>query len=119
MDLRAASRSSAPITSITLPSWLATCPSPRNGCPPPGRGLRLWQQFLTVAGMVAGITAVLAGSASGLLAVVASGHSLLVALVAGVVVAAAALTWLMRYQNAVWIRATAASLFPGAEAAPH
>jgi len=31
-------------------------------------GIRLWQQFLTVAGMVAEITGVLAGSAGGLLA---------------------------------------------------
>ena len=59
----------------------------------------MWQQFVTVAGMVAVITAVLAGSAAGLLAAVVSGHSLVAALVTGVVVAAAALTGLMRYQN--------------------
>jgi hypothetical protein len=52
-------------------------------------GIGLWQQFVTLAGMVAVITAVLAGSAGGLLAAVASGHSLVAALVAGVVVAAA------------------------------
>jgi hypothetical protein len=63
---------------------------------------RLWQQFVTVAGMVAVITAVLSGSASGLLAAVISGHSLVAALVVGVVVAAAALTGLMRYQNSAW-----------------
>jgi hypothetical protein len=74
---------------------------------------------VTVAGMVAVITAVLAGSAGGLLAAVVSGHSLVAALVAGVVVAAAALTGLMRYQNSAWIRGTTASLFPGAEAGPH
>jgi hypothetical protein len=62
--------------------------------------------------MVAVITAVLAGSAGGLLAAVASGHSLVAALVA-----AAALTGLMRYQNSAWIRGSTASLFPGAEAA--
>jgi hypothetical protein len=66
--------------------------------------------------MVAVITAVLADSAGGLLAAAASGHSLIAALVAGVVVAAAALTGLMRYQNAAWIRGSAASLFPGAGA---
>jgi hypothetical protein len=71
---------------------------------------------LTVAGIVAVITAVLAGSADGLLAAVASGQSLVAALVAGVVVAAAALTGLMRYQNSAWIRGSTASLFPGAEA---
>jgi hypothetical protein len=84
-----------------------------------GLGGGLWQIFLTVAGMVAVITAVLAGSAGGLLAAVASGHSLVAALVAGVVVAAAALTGLMRYQNSAWIRGSTASLFPGAEAGPN
>jgi hypothetical protein len=78
----------------------------------------LWQIFLTVAGMVAVITAVLAGSAAGLLAAIASGHSLVAALVAGVVVAAAALTGLMRYQNSAWKRGSTASLAPGAEAGP-
>ena len=70
--------------------------NPAEGLPTPGLGIGLWQQFVTVAGMVAVITAVLAGSAGGLLAAVASGHSLVAALVAGVVVAAAALTGLMR-----------------------
>jgi hypothetical protein len=60
------------------------------------------------------ITAVLAGSAGGLLAAVASGHSLIAALVAGVIVAAAALTGLMRYQNSAWIRGSTAPLFRGA-----
>ena len=69
--------------------------------------------------MVAVITAVLAGSAGGLLATVISGHSLVAALAVGVVVAAAALTGLMRYQNSAWIRGTTASLFPGPEAGPH
>jgi ribose/xylose/arabinose/galactoside ABC-type transport system permease subunit len=73
---------------------------------------------VTIAGMVAVITAVLAGAASGLLAAVVSGHSLVAALAAGVVIAAAALTGLMRYQNSAWIRGTTASLFPGAEAGP-
>ena len=90
--------------------------NPAERLPTPGLGIGLWQQFLTVAGMVAVITAVLAGSAGGLLAAVASGHSLAAALVAGVVVAAAALTGLMRYQNSAWIRGGTASLLPGAEA---
>jgi hypothetical protein len=49
-----------------------------------------------------------------------SGHSLVAALVAGVLVAGAALTGLMRYQNSAWIRGNSA-LFPDAEAgeAPH
>jgi hypothetical protein len=62
------------------------------------------------------ITAVLAGSATGLLAAVAFGHSLVAALVvAGVVVAAAALIGLMRYQNSAWIRGSRTSLAPGAD----
>jgi hypothetical protein len=92
--------------------------NPAESLPTPGLGIRLWQQFVTVAGMVAVITAVLAGSAGGLLAAVVSGHSLVAALVVGVVVAVAALTGLMRYQNSAWIRGTA-SLFPGAEADTH
>jgi len=87
--------------------------------PTSGLGISLWQQFLTVAGMVAVITAVLAGSGGGLLAAVASGHSLVAALVVGVVVAAGALTGLMRYQNSAWIRGSRASLFPGAEERPY
>ena len=93
--------------------------NPAEPLPTPGLGIRLWQQFVTVAGMVAVITAVLAGSAGGLLAAAVSGHSLVAALVAGVVVAGAALTGLVRYQNSAWIRGSTASLFPGAEAGPH
>ena len=93
--------------------------NPAEGLPTPGLGIGLWQQFLTVAGMVAVITAVLAGSAVGLLAAAASGHSLVAALVAGVITAGAALTGLMRYQNSAWIRGSTASLFPGGEAGPN
>jgi hypothetical protein len=93
--------------------------NPAERLPSPGLGIGLWQQFVTVAGMVAVITSVLAGSAGGLLAAVASGHSLVAALVVGLVVAASALTGLMRYQNSAWIRGSTASLFPGAEAGPN
>lgn len=86
--------------------------NPAERLPTPGLGIGLWQQFVTVAGVVAVITAVLAGSAGGLLAAVASGHSLAAALVAGVVVAAAALTALMRYQNSAWIAGSSVSLSP-------
>jgi hypothetical protein len=92
--------------------------NPAELLPTPGLGIGLWQQFLTVAGMVAVITAVLSGSAGGLLAAVASGHSLVAAVVAGVVVAAAALTGLMRYQSSAWIRGSAASVLHGAETGP-
>jgi hypothetical protein len=71
-----------------------------------------WQGFLTVAGMVAVVTAVLAGSTAGLLAAVVSGHSLVAALVAGVLVAVTALVWLMRYQRSAWERVSTARLFP-------
>jgi hypothetical protein len=93
--------------------------NPAERLPTSGLGISLWQQFLTVAGMVAVITAVLAGSGGGLLAAVASGHSLVAALVVGVVVAAGALTGLMRYQNSAWLRGSRASLFPGAEERPY
>lgn len=85
--------------------------------PPEGRliaqGLRggRWQPFLTVAGMVGVITAVLAGSAAGLLAAVVFDHSLVAALVTGVVVAGAALVALMRYQRSVWTRVGTTPLF--------
>jgi hypothetical protein len=92
--------------------------NPAEGLPAPGLGIGLWQQFVTVAGMVAVITAVLAGSAAGLLAAVVSGHSLVAALVAGVVIAGAALTGLMRYQNSAWIRGNTVPLLPDAEPRP-
>jgi hypothetical protein len=76
------------------------------------RGAGTWQAFLTVAGMVAVVTAVLAGSTAGLLAAVVSGHSLVAALVAGILVAVTALVWLMRYQRSAWKRVSSARLFP-------
>jgi hypothetical protein len=86
---------------------------------PPAERLRIqglrggrWQGFLTVAGMVGVVTAVLAGSAAGLLAAVVSGHSLVAALVAGVLVAVVALLWLLRYQRSAWERISTARLFP-------
>ncbi len=86
---------------------------------PPAERLRVqglrgggWQGFLTVAGMVGVVTAVLAGSAAGLLAAVVSGQSLVAALVAGVLVAVIALVWLMRYQRSAWERIGTARLFP-------
>jgi hypothetical protein len=49
-----------------------------------------WQRFLTVAGMVGVITAVLTGPAAGLLAAIATDHSLVAALGVGAGVAVAA-----------------------------
>jgi len=85
--------------------------------PPEGRlqmqGLpaRPWQDFLTIAGMVAVITAVLAGSAVALLAAAASHHSLLWALVFGVPAAVAILAGLMRAQHRTWMRARGEAMF--------
>jgi hypothetical protein len=92
--------------------------NPAERLPAPGLGIGLWQQFVTVAGVVAVMTAVLAGSAGGLLAAAVSGHSLVAALVAGVAVAAAVLAGLMRYQHSAWVGGSTASSFPGAEAGP-
>jgi hypothetical protein len=79
------------------------------------QGLRggRWQGFLTVAGMLGVITAVLAGSAAGLLAAVVagSGHALVAALVAGLLVAVAALVALMRYQTSAWERSNTVRMF--------
>ena len=85
---------------------------------PPAERLRIqglrggrWQGFLTVAGMVGVITAVLAGSTAGLLAAVAANHSLVAALMAGAVVAVAVLVGLMRYQRSAWEQVSTAPLF--------
>ncbi len=77
-----------------------------------------WQGFLTVAGMVSVVTAVLAGSAGGLPAAVVSGHALVPALVAGVLVAVAVLVWLLRHQAAAWDRVSGTPLFADEEAGP-
>jgi hypothetical protein len=100
-----------------VPEMAGYLPAAPESLPDPGHGIRLWQQFVTVAGMVAVVTAVLIGSAGGLLTAAASGHSLAAAVAVGVVVAAVALTGLMRYQNLAWIRATGdpGSLPPGAQ----
>jgi hypothetical protein len=70
-----------------------------------------WQKFVTVAGMVSVVTAVLAGSGAGLLAAVVSGDNPIAALVAGLLVALAALAALFRVQAAAWERASTARLF--------
>ena len=77
------------------------------------QGLRggRWQGFLTIAGMVGVLTAVLAGSTVGLAADIVFNHSLVAALIAGVLVAAAVLVWLMRYQRSAWEQAGTTPLF--------
>jgi hypothetical protein len=86
---------------------------------PPGQRLNVqglrggsWQPFVTVAGMVSVVTAVLAGSAAGLLAALVSQQSLVAALIAGVLVAIAVLVVLMRRQTAAWHRVEKTPLFP-------
>jgi hypothetical protein len=76
---------------------------------------RRFQQFLSVAGMMAVITSVLAGSAVGILAAAVSDGSLAAALPSGVVAGLAALVCLMRSENAAWQRAMTARLFEGVE----
>jgi len=76
------------------------------------------QGFLTTAGMIAVVTAVLVGGAAGLLSSVLSSHSLAVALSVGAVVAAAALLGLTEYQRTVWLRAEAGEAPRDAERPP-
>jgi hypothetical protein len=71
-----------------------------------GRG----QSLRTVAGMVGVITAVLAGATAGLVAIAASSHSLAAALISGVVVALAAMTGLMHFQERAYRRALSGRL---------
>ena len=72
---------------------------------------RRFQLFLTVAGLVAVITAVLAGAAAGVLAATASDRSLAISLAAGALTGLVVLTALTRIQSIAWRRADAAPLF--------
>jgi hypothetical protein len=62
------------------------------------------QGFLTAAGLVAVVTAVLVGGTAGLLCSVLFNHSLAPALIVGAAVALAALCGLTEYQRAAWSR---------------
>lgn len=93
-----------------LTSYLASG-TPADRLHIPGAWRRRWQQFLTIAGMIGVITAVLAGSAAGLVASVASNHALGVSFGVGGVVGVIALGLLMRHLNTVWERHTAEPLF--------
>jgi RsiW-degrading membrane proteinase PrsW (M82 family) len=75
------------------------------------------QGFLTAAGMVAVVTAVLVGGTAGLLCSVLFNHSLAPALSVGVAVALAALFGLTEYQRAAWSRHDRSSNRPVMEAA--
>ena len=69
------------------------------------------QDLLTVAGMVAVITSVLAGSTVALLAAAVSHRSLFYALVLGVPAGVASLAALMRAQHRTWARARGEVMF--------
>jgi hypothetical protein len=68
------------------------------------------QNYRTVAGMIAVVTAVLTGSTAGLIAGVAADHSLAVAFAAGAPVGLITLAVLMRYQQQTWQREGTAHL---------
>jgi hypothetical protein len=72
-----------------------------------------WQGYLTVAGMVAVITAVLAGSTAALAAILIFDHSLAAAVISGALVAVPTMLAMIRYQDSVWERTAAAPLRPG------
>jgi len=93
-----------------LTSYLASG-TPADRLHIPGEWRRRWQRFLTIAGMIGVITAVLAGSAAGLVASVASDHALGVSFGVGGVVGVIALGLLMRRLSAAWERHTAEPLF--------
>lgn len=93
-----------------LASYLtAATPSQR----PPTRGLLAGgrrQVLRTVAGMVAGVSAVLTGSAAGLIAVVVSHHSLTAALASGAPVTLACFAALLAFQGSAFSEAGNLSL---------
>jgi hypothetical protein len=91
------------------PYLMSVAPSERLSVQ--GLWARPIQKFLTVAGMVAVITAVLAGSAVGVLAAAASDGSLGAALPSGVVFGLAVLACLMRVHSAAWRRGASTRLF--------
>jgi hypothetical protein len=72
-----------------------------------------WQGYLTVAGMVAVITAVLAGSTAVLAAILIFDHSLAAAVISGTVVALPVLIAMIRHQDSAWERAAAEPLRRG------
>jgi hypothetical protein len=72
-----------------------------------------WQGYLTVAGMVAVITAVLAGSTAALAAALIFDHSLAAAVISGTLVGLPTLVAMIRHQDSAWHRAAAEPLTPG------
>ncbi len=69
-----------------------------------------WQGYLTVAGMVAVITAVLIGSTAAVGAILIFDHSLAAAVIAGAMVALPTTIVMIRHQDSTWARAAARPL---------
>jgi hypothetical protein len=69
-----------------------------------------WQGYLTVAGMVAVITAVLAGSTAAVAAIQIFDHSLAAAVISGTLVAIPTMVAMIRHQDSTWERAAAEPL---------
>jgi hypothetical protein len=84
------------------------------------QGLRggRWQKYVTVAGMVGVVTAVLAGAAAALLAAVIFDHKLVAALIAGAPVGVAVLLGLMRYEGSAWAHAATSPVYADEQAQP-
>lgn len=76
-----------------------------------GLWARPFQKFLTVAGMIAVVTAVLAGSAVGVLAAAASDGSLVASLIPGAASGLVTLICLMRFHQLAWRRGGARGSF--------
>jgi hypothetical protein len=74
-----------------------------------------WQGYLTVAGQIAVITAVLAGSTAALVAILVFDHSLAAAVIVGALVAVPTVIAMIRHQDATWERSTAEPLGPAPE----
>ena len=71
-----------------------------------------WQGYLTVAGMVAVITAVLAGSTAVLASILIFDHSPAAAVISGTLVALPTVILMIRHQDSAWTRAVAEPLRP-------
>lgn len=85
-----------------LDAYLLSVPPERRLAIEGAGGGGWWQHFLTVAGMAAVITSVLAGASVALLAAAMADHSLAGALAAGGAVALVVLGAMMRYLHAAW-----------------
>jgi len=100
-----------------LTHYLASVP-PSRRLAIQGLGPGYRQGFLTIAGMVGVVTAVLTGSAAGLLATIAAGHSAVAGFVTGAVAGIAALLALMAFQVRGWDKSDQLQLFEDEQEPP-